>query len=173
MIWQVTVTSADGSTETFETTDEHPWWVDNGEGGEAWLRTDELSAGMVGETQSGEAITIASVIKTGQLDGTYNITVADFHTYFVGETKVLVHNCDELKFMHNRDLYDQPGVAKSSFDYWSNKSTDDILRSLELDGLEPLVVRSSDGMIMNGNTRLHVLKSRGVDINKIPRTPYP
>ncbi|MCQ8186660.1 HINT domain-containing protein, partial [Parvularcula maris] len=29
-----------------------------------------------------------------RIDATYNLTVADFHTYFVGEERVLVHNCD-------------------------------------------------------------------------------
>ena len=28
-----------------------------------------------------------------RVDATYNLTVADFETYFVGENKVLVHNC--------------------------------------------------------------------------------
>ena len=38
-------------------------------------------------------MTISSVVETGRIDGTYNISVADFETYFVGENKVLVHNC--------------------------------------------------------------------------------
>ncbi len=38
---------------------------------------------------------IVSVVKeTARRDATYNISVADFHTYFVGEQRVLVHNCN-------------------------------------------------------------------------------
>jgi hypothetical protein len=36
---------------------------------------------------------ITSITKTSLTDATYNITVADFETYFVGKQQVLVHNC--------------------------------------------------------------------------------
>lgn len=38
-------------------------------------------------------MTISAVTKTDRTDVTYNLTVADFETYFVGVNKVLVHNC--------------------------------------------------------------------------------
>ena len=31
------------------------------------------------------------------MDGTYNITVEDFENYFVGEQRILVHNCKVLQ----------------------------------------------------------------------------
>lgn len=37
---------------------------------------------------------IASVTETDRTDATYNLTVAGFETYFVGEQRVLVHNCN-------------------------------------------------------------------------------
>ena len=30
-----------------------------------------------------------------------------------------------------------------------------------------------DGTVMQGNTRTLILEERGVDINQLPRTPYP
>ena len=36
---------------------------------------------------------LASLVETDRIDATYNLTVADFETYFVGEQRVLVHNC--------------------------------------------------------------------------------
>ena len=56
----------------------------------------------------------------------------------------------------------------SSYNYWSSQSTDSIVESL-LNGDEPLLVKS-DGTIMNGNTRILALQSRGYDVNSlIPR----
>ena len=89
VIWELTVQSEDGETETFRTTDEHPWWVN----GQVWKRTDELAVGMKVEDEDGVSLTIVSVHQTDGLDGTYNLTVADFNTYFVGDLNVLVHNC--------------------------------------------------------------------------------
>ncbi|MBL1429918.1 hypothetical protein JYT75_00465 [Oceanicaulis sp. AH-315-P02] len=44
-------------------------------------------------TADSRGMVITSITKTNRLDATYNITVADFETYFVGKQKVLVHNC--------------------------------------------------------------------------------
>lgn len=38
---------------------------------------------------------VESVKPTNRLQATYNFTVADFHTYFAGEQKALVHNCTQ------------------------------------------------------------------------------
>lgn len=40
-----------------------------------------------------QTMIINSVVETSRIDATYNLTVADFETYFVGTNKVLVHNC--------------------------------------------------------------------------------
>lgn len=88
-IWKVTVANEEGKIETYETTDEHPWWIV----GEGWVRTDELKVAMRGEDSRRKLLTVKSVSKTNRFEGTYNLTVADFHTYFVGEFTILVHNC--------------------------------------------------------------------------------
>lgn len=33
-------------------------------------------------------------MNTGRVEGTYNLTIADFETYFVGKNRILVHNCN-------------------------------------------------------------------------------
>lgn len=93
VIWEVSLTGQNGASEFFETTDDHPWWVIDAKGGGAWIDTEDLSAGMIVTTVDNSTMTIASVIETDRVDATYNLTVADFETYFVGENKVLVHNC--------------------------------------------------------------------------------
>ena len=88
-IWEVIVASRDGETERYETTNDHPWWiVDQG-----WTTTENLAAGMVVVARDGRGGKIASVKNAGRVDATYNLTVTDFETYFVGALGVLVHNC--------------------------------------------------------------------------------
>ena len=90
VIWNVTRTGPDGEIATFETTDDHPWWI----AGQGWKRTDELVAGMAVVTRDGRGMVLVSVAETDRIDATYNLTVADFETYFVGLQRVLVHNCN-------------------------------------------------------------------------------
>ena len=89
IIWEVRLSGLNGASELFETTDEHPWWV----AGQGWKTTSELKAGMSVTTQDGKGMVITSVVNTGRVEGTYNLTIADFETYFVGQNRILVHNC--------------------------------------------------------------------------------
>jgi hypothetical protein len=98
VIWEVSLYGADGETELFETTDDHPWWI----AGIGWKTTEELSPNMSVVTADGRGMVIASIIQTKRNDATYNITVADFETYFVGKQQVLVHNCN-LRMKGNGD----------------------------------------------------------------------
>ena len=91
IIWKVVVETEDKQTDVFETTDDHPWWIP----AQGWVTTEGLAAGMDATTADGRTITITSVTETTRLDATYNITVADFETYFVGKQRVLVHNCKD------------------------------------------------------------------------------
>jgi RHS repeat-associated protein len=54
----------------------------------------------------------------------------------------------------------------ASYQFWSGKSTEEIVESLRPDAAEPLRV-TSGGKIMNGNTRIKVLEERGFDVNKL------
>ena len=102
IIWDVIVDAGDKQSETFHTTDEHPWWVP---AEKEWLRTDELKAGMQVKTADGKLVNLSSITNTYKSDATYNFTVADFNTYFVGELKVLVHNCKEKSINQmNKDI---------------------------------------------------------------------
>ena len=78
-------------------TDDHPWWIVAADGSGSWVVTEDLTAGMTvlsrADNGSDQYMTISSVAATSREDLTYNFTVADFNTYFVGENRVLVHNC--------------------------------------------------------------------------------
>lgn len=61
---------------------------------------------------------------------------------------------------------------KSSYDFWSSRSTEEIVNSLKDGEKEPLIVNSS-GKIMQGNTRAKILQERGYNIDSLPRVPHP
>ena len=74
-----------------------------------------------------------------------------------------------LKRVHSDDTIKNSN--KSGYEYWNNRSTQEIVDSLKPGSEEPMVVRP-DGTILNGNTRALILEERGIDINSlsIPRT---
>lgn len=88
-IWIVLLTDDGVTTSQYETTDDHLWWIAE----TGWIRTDELSGQDVVATIDGNRVRVKSVARTGRTEATYNLTVADFETYFVGDLRVLVHNC--------------------------------------------------------------------------------
>lgn len=61
---------------------------------------------------------------------------------------------------------------RSSYDYWSKKSTNDIVGSLRPGQEEPLTVKPG-GRIYQGNTRILILEERGFNINSLPREIVP
>jgi hypothetical protein len=78
--------SVELENETIRCSQGHPFWVS----GQGWLMARELQAGMSLHTSDGLA-TIKSVASSGEED-TYNLIVADFHTYFVGDHAILSHD---------------------------------------------------------------------------------
>ncbi len=89
-IWVINFEAADGTIHQFETTDDHPWWIPD----LGWVNTSELSLGMVAASREGEALIVNEVAETERFAATFNLTVADFETYFVGKLGILVHNCN-------------------------------------------------------------------------------
>ena len=78
------------ANEEIVTTDEHPFWV-NGRG---WVVARELAPGNALCLQDGKTAEIINVF-VEQLSSpvfVYNFEVEDWHTYFVGSDKILVHN---------------------------------------------------------------------------------
>jgi hypothetical protein len=69
--------------ELIRTTPEHPFFVR----GEGWTPAGSLKEGDRIATLSGEWVAVAEVFDTGEWETVYNLRVADFHTYFVGEER--------------------------------------------------------------------------------------
>ncbi|WP_444924590.1 polymorphic toxin-type HINT domain-containing protein [Microbulbifer sp. DLAB2-AF] len=75
-----------------ETTDDHPFYVQ----GKGWVATIDLKPGDKIETDETSVAVVKTVRASNRNDTTYNLEVADFHTYYVTKLKLLVHNCDDL-----------------------------------------------------------------------------
>ena len=76
--------------EAIETTNEHPFYVE----GHGWTNASDLKVGDKVRQEDGTT-GIVEKVKHVALDNpvtVYNFEVEDFHTYYVSEQKVLVHN---------------------------------------------------------------------------------
>lgn len=78
--------------EIIETTDNHPFWVE----GKGWVVAVDLQVGDQLKQSNGHTLTIdqIEIVKHDQKVKVYNFTVADFHTYFVSDLDIWVHNID-------------------------------------------------------------------------------
>lgn len=91
-IYEVIVVNSTGETNTIETTEDHPFYVVN----VGWVHASHLQVGDEIETDSkGPRVYVVSGRETDRVTTTYNIEVADFHTYYATDFGLLVHNeCD-------------------------------------------------------------------------------
>ena len=74
--------------EILKATSEHPFWVE----GKGWIQAEDLKVGYELKTQSNAKVKISKVTYNQKSTTVYNFTVAQLHNYYVGNTKVLVHN---------------------------------------------------------------------------------
>ncbi|WP_155060646.1 polymorphic toxin-type HINT domain-containing protein [Streptomyces blattellae] len=80
--------SVDIGTETLKATTEHPFWVP----GKGWTGAEALRPGGRLTTLDGKDARVESVTKVRGPVQVFNFEVEGDHTYFVGASKVLVHN---------------------------------------------------------------------------------
>lgn len=113
VIYHVAVDSdLDGdSDETLRVTGEHPFYV----AGTGFVPAKLLPSGAVLSTAKFEVARVTSVSRERAPPGspfrTYNFEVADYHTYFVGESQVWVHNLcseavEEISSLHRKNFID-------------------------------------------------------------------
>jgi len=72
-----------------ETTASHPWWDVTTR---TYTRTDHLSSVDQLLTVDGQTLTFASMSVSQGQQQVYNLTVTGPHTFYVGDTQLLVHN---------------------------------------------------------------------------------
>jgi RHS repeat-associated protein len=92
-VYELTVSDAAGNAETFHATADHRWRVDP----QGWTETIDLRVNDRIETDTGADVTVTSMFRTSRIERTYNLVVADWHTFMVGNDHIVVHNggpCD-------------------------------------------------------------------------------
>ncbi|TYA11737.1 hypothetical protein FRY98_18785 [Paenibacillus faecis] len=82
-------------SQIIETTDNHPFWVD----GKGWVLAVDLKVGdeLVQSNEKHLKIDNIEIVHHDEKVKVYNFTVVDFHTYFVSDLGIWVHNiggCD-------------------------------------------------------------------------------
>ncbi|MGW6981600.1 polymorphic toxin-type HINT domain-containing protein [Streptomyces sp. NPDC054932] len=126
----LSIQTSDG-VKTITTTDHHPFWS---ESDHVWKDAGDLKPGENLRTDDGESVAVSAIRTYEAFKETYNLTVADLHTYYVvaGATPVLVHNCGGSFTAGNRQ--------------WVNSYGGSLKRqgisATEEDGLIEAVVRS-------------------------------
>ena len=76
--------------EVISTTEEHPFWVvDKG-----WVEASDLRVGDLLQTEDGVIVDIDGIEEREGEFEVYNFEVEDFHTYFVSDLEILVHNAN-------------------------------------------------------------------------------
>jgi Pretoxin HINT domain/A nuclease family of the HNH/ENDO VII superfamily with conserved AHH/Pre-toxin TG len=80
-------------SETITCTAEHPFWVM----GKGWVGAGDLIVGDLLTTQTGTTAGVEKIEHRAAQVKVYNFEVEDFHTYFVSQLGILVHNtCGNL-----------------------------------------------------------------------------
>ncbi|MFF4498664.1 polymorphic toxin-type HINT domain-containing protein [Streptomyces sp. NPDC001546] len=83
--------TTEGGTEEITATSGHPFWSPSEH---SWILAGDLKVGATLLTDSGQTATVSENRQFTRSVTTYNLTVANLHTYFVlaGSTPLLVHN---------------------------------------------------------------------------------
>ena len=150
--------------EIIETTEDHPFWVE----GQGWTSAKLLQPGDVvwlkdGSTQCVDDIEIVE-LPEGEYVAVYNFEVADFHTYFVSDYDVLVHNdCkdDAIKEIDPRKINYSQRTINSSFDTPNGKRPIQKIiskGSKQVGDFKPINVINVKGqyVVRDGNSRLYI-----------------
>ncbi|MGG4451216.1 polymorphic toxin-type HINT domain-containing protein [Brevibacillus porteri] len=75
--------------EVIETTGLHPFWLD----GKGWTLVRDLKIGDLLVTSDGTKLAIEKIEIAPRQTTVYNFMVADYHSYFVSNLGIWVHNC--------------------------------------------------------------------------------
>ncbi len=110
-IYALNVMTDKGETIQIETTDDHPFWVP----AKGWVFTLDLKPGDQIETDGYGLVKVNGVKDEQRTALTYNLEVADYHTYYVSKRKLLVHNskCDLAKSAGN-SLKGKPRIGSAN-----------------------------------------------------------
>lgn len=104
-IYKLTLRSSEGVQSVLEVSDDHPFWVI----GQGWVKSIDLVMGSQLLSDRQQVVTVTGLSKTLRVETTYNLEVADYHTFFAGKQPVWVHNCPNFEALYRL----MPNVPKA------------------------------------------------------------
>jgi len=110
--------------------DNHPFWVE----GKGWVSADELQIGDKLQKADGSNLTIDKVdfVKLDEPVTVYNFMVADFHTYYVTDIGIWVHNTNCIKTGDKTPgghSFSEHGAQRANERGFSSQTIDSIIRN--------------------------------------------
>lgn len=90
-VYELILQNESGEITKIEVTDDHPFWIPDF----GWMDSIDLVPGLTVDSRSGEVLTVIDFKFLNKFEKTYNLSVSDWHTYYVSDSGVLVHNCPE------------------------------------------------------------------------------
>ena len=169
----VTISDEDSSEtdETINTTDNHPFYVE----GKGWVAAIELEEGDILRTSDGDIKTVKDVAieYLDEPELIYNLEVEGYHTYFVSDENVLVHNdCPSATNIkagknfkshfidHKKLLEEVTGKKYSKYKTHGQEFLDDIGKVIE-DGTVKYVGK---GTLKKGQPEVNIYRGNGITI---------
>ncbi|MER6254462.1 ricin-type beta-trefoil lectin domain protein [Streptomyces sp. NPDC001584] len=157
----------DDGVKILTTTDHHPFWS---ESDQAWKNAGDLKPGEDLRTDDGAPVAVAAIRTYEAFNETYNLTVADLHTYYVlaGATPVLVHNSGPcgISTRHEKagDIgnYTDGQKTRDPASQWYHEelSNKELLDGINNPGDGDGILVSRDGTILGGHHRKDELQRR-------------
>ncbi|MBU2705399.1 hypothetical protein KCM76_05380, partial [Zooshikella marina] len=147
LTYKLVLKNDDGKEERFELTDNHPFYVE----GKGWVDAINLRPSMLISGYNGSQLQVVSLEALDQSPITYNLEVEGYHTFFVGELGVWVHNakkkCCIIKNEYPKDFSTKDTINRSA-KYVSERDARNLARSKigkDPVQVEPNKLRSRDG----------------------------
>jgi hypothetical protein len=128
-----------------ETTEEHPFWVEE----KGWVLAGELNEGDVLRLKSGENVKVTKLERVDLKEPVkvYNFEVQDWHTYYVSDINVLVHNKAARYEPTNIKKVDDKFLKKNNIDAHELKK--DVLgRRAKISGYDIYVDKDTGGLFI-------------------------
>ena len=104
-VLELVVADESGIAEAVTVTAEHPFWVAE----RGWVEAGDLRADDVLSSLDGGASTVLSLEMLEEQTTVYNFEVEDFHTYFVGDGDIWVHNTCGAVFKTTKEAAEAAG----------------------------------------------------------------
>ncbi|MCA1217852.1 polymorphic toxin-type HINT domain-containing protein [Streptomyces sp. 8L] len=180
----VTATKAAGkghaatkSSAVLTTTWHHPFWD---AGTHQWVDASRLTPGTKLRESNGATALVAKVRNYHKKAVTYDLTIADLHTYYVlaGSTPVLVHNTacgitTRTEKAGDLGKYTEGEKTRDPASQWYHEelSNEELLDGINNPGEGGGLLVSHDGTILGGHHRWDELQTRVRDGRIDPDTP--